>query len=141
MANDNIQTLGLTIDYGTAGSPAATPLEGLRDLTEYPGLTFDEHEISEIDQEAITKQFALGLADGGHLGVVVGMEKAKFAALLAMADGVDRSWKITLRDGSTDTFEGPLKVLGVTAGSTNTSLVANVQVRVNTDRVFTPFSE
>jgi len=137
--NEHQKTFGITLFYGTAGGAAATPLAGIVGIDGLPDLVFDETEITELDQADKMKQWALTVADAGTLSVTLAMRNATLTTLLALADTVDRAWKITFRSTATLTFEGPLKRVGL-AGASGANSVINVPVtvRVNSLPVYTP---
>src|SRR5687768_5549950 len=116
--NENTKTLGITLFSGAVGAAAAaitTAVAGIRSFDGLPDLNFDEHEISEIDQVSLIKQWAMGHADGGSLSPRLSMTNARLTTLYALYDGKDRSWKMVfpMKTGNTVAailhFEGPLK--------------------------------
>jgi len=139
--NEHQKTFGITLFYGAAGGAAGTALAGIVGIDGLPDLVFDETEITELDQANKMKQWALSVADAGNLGVTLAMKNGTLTTLLAMADTVDRAWKIAFISGSTLTFEGPLKRVGL-AGASGANSVINVPitVRVNSLPVYTPFT-
>src|SRR5690554_4314118 len=118
--NDDVQTYGLSLEYGTAGGAADTPLAGIRSVDSLPNLNFDEYEKTEVDQDDRIKQWVMTMIDAGMLGVTLGMSDSRLTTLYGLHDGVDRAWAINLPNGGSIAFEGPLKRIGMTSGGGNT---------------------
>ncbi len=128
---------GTTLGYAvTPVVGAYTLLAGIDSIGGMPTLTFDETEITRIDQAGIIKQFASTLADPGTLDFVIGFDKAQVATVLGMA-GALKGWQITFSEGSTLTFDGWIKQFGNQSESANGEMLVHTIVRVTGGLTFT----
>lgn len=132
--NEHAETFGMTLHYGNSGGAASTALAGIKAFRSLPTLTADEFETTRVDQAEPIKEFAPGLGDPGTLGVTLGFKKTQIATLYTLFRQM-KSWKITFSDGSTETFEGWIKMIGKEAPNGDETVVP-VDIRVTGPATF-----
>lgn len=140
MSNPTTSVFGMTLFSGTAGATAATAVAGILAIGGLPTLTFDEYENTWVNQASIMKSFIMTFADGGSLQVTLAMLGDTLTTAYALADRVDRSWKIVIPtpDGpATLEFEGPVKEVKPEAGDAKAEAKVTLTIRCTDIPVYT----
>jgi hypothetical protein len=141
------KVLAATIFTGVSGATASTAVGAgkIDKLSKLFQIQFDKFDDSAIDQTGIGKKYVLTLAELGTFDFDLKCDDTTAAAVLAIADGVDRSWKIVLsKDGAQTTagnvvLDGPMEMLEMSpsGGGTNDKWVLKCSIRNNKLPVYT----
>jgi predicted secreted protein len=94
----------VAIDTGTSGTPVFTTIVNISDISGFDGKAA---EIDVTDLSSTAKERRLGLQDWGQLTLTanINLGEASHAALLAAKKaGVEKSFKVTLSDGTVIAF-------------------------------------
>lgn len=140
----SVPTLGISIKYGTAGSPADTVLAGIVSVDDIPGADFESYSVARVDQTSLLKGKKVTLADGGMLSLTLGPREGEaetfasiYQAVRTLADGNDHSWSVIYSSGDEDDFVGPIKSYKVVSGGSNSELLVKVEIFCNSGSDFT----
>jgi predicted secreted protein len=127
----------IELDTGTSGTPSFTDVTNVSDISGFDGKAA---EIDVTTLESTAKERRLGLQDWGTvtLATQINLKEASHAALLAAKkDGTERSFKVTLSDGSmlafnafVTTFPIGAKVDSVYTGNIALSITGDITVTV-----------
>lgn len=127
-----ILTKGITLGYATGDGLTYTTLTNLMEIPEIGNGAPEKIETTTLTDNV--KTYTAGLGDSGQdLGFKFLYEKTQFETLLAMKESC--SWKVSMPDGVTATFDGTPSVRFDSA-SPNNALTYTLTILVESEIVF-----
>ena len=134
-----IKTQGTTIQRGDGGGPETFTTIG--EIISFSGLGGEASEIETTSVTSTSKEFILGLPDGGDFTITVNLDPQDSQQTGLRDDrtnGTLRNFKITLTDTGSTTIDFAAYVKGFSInGAVDEKVTADITLRVNQDSSWT----
>lgn len=126
-------TKNITLGYAASGTSEYTTLTNLQEIPEIGNGAPEKVEVTVLTDNV--KKYIAGLGDSGQdLAFKFLYEKTQFESLAGMA-GTSYSWKVTMPDGVTGTFNG-VPAVKFDSASPNNAVTYTLTVIVESEITF-----
>lgn len=127
-----ILTKGITLGYAAKGTSVFTTLTNLQEIPEIGNGTPEKIEVTVLTDNV--KKYIAGLGDSGQdLAFKFLYEKEQFETLMAIS--ATQTWKVSMPDGITATFDG-VPAVKFDSAAPNNALTYTLTVIVESEIVF-----